>query len=369
MLFIALCALGAPASAQAAGGGDAADNGVLGTSALRSLAEANGHHANLINDSFRVPAPGGVLMIIEPADTFTPGEARAVVEWVTRGGVLVYAATSPERTLEAALGLSRSGDVPAESRGRPGTPLLAGVTSVQLTSALPLTSPTGTQVAYLRSLAGEVLGIYSPIGQGRVYALAGSGPLSNGDLANADNGVLAADLLAAAGASAEVSFDQFHHAGAGGEGSSMAWLGTPWGFAILLEVLVAFALLLAHARVFGPRVPIYPGADPSSAEFTSAVGAMMRRAGARRQTVARLLTATRSALAAQSGIRAGADPEQFEAALAQRSPALAEALRTASTRAAAVHDEGSMAEVAAELHRLAHPPLRPAPGNATPGRK
>jgi len=223
-------------------------------------------------------------------------------------------------------------------------------------------------VAFLRSLAGEVLGTYVPLGRGRVYALAGAGPLTNGDLANADNGVLAADLLAAAGASAVISFDQFHHAGSGGEAGSLAWLGTPWGIAILLGTLVVFALLLARGRMFGPRIPIYAGTEPSSAEFTAAVAAMLRRADARRQTLERLLRATREALARQVSIRNNIAPKTTVVEM-QRAPSLAESLRGATGGAATVHDDRSMAQAAAELHRLAHPPLRPAPGSATPGRK
>jgi len=133
--------------------------------------------------------------------------------------------------------------------------------------------------------------------------------------------------------------------------------------------LFAFTLLLVRGRVFGPKIPLHSAADPSSAEFTSAVGAMLRRAGARQQTIARLLAATRSALAQQAGIRAGTDPEHLEAALRQRSPALADALSTAAARVAAVHDESSLAEAAADLHRLARPPLRPASGTDTNRRR
>lgn len=362
--------LAVPTAGWAASPGDAEDNSPAGVSALRSLAEANGHHANLINDSFRVPDRPGVLFVVEPTSPFSDAEAGELVRWMTGGGVVVYASTGADPVLETALGIARSSQAAAfEVRATPGTPLLAGVGSVQMQSADPLASPTGSQVAILRSRSGDVVGVAAPFGRGHLFALAGSGPLTNGDLANADNGVLAADLVAAAGGSAEVSFDDFHHGGGGGGNGSLSWMGTPWGLAILLVVLVAFFLLLLRGRVFGPRIPLRAAADPSSAEFTSAVGAMLRRARARQQTVSRLLAATRSALALQAGIRAGGDPEHLEAALRQRSPALADELSAATARAAAVRDEKSLAEAAANLHRLARPPLKPAPRADTPRRR
>ena len=357
-------------SALAAGQGDAEDNSPQGTSALRSLAEANGHHANLLSSAFRLPDSKGVLFVIEPGISFTGDDARAAIDWVSAGGVLVYASSGIDSSLEEALGVQRaSAGGTSSTRATPGTPLLAGVGSVQMTDASPLDPPTEDQVAILRSQSDNVVGIAEARGRGHVFILASSGPLTNGDIANADNGVLAADLLAAAGPTAQVSFDQFHHGGGAGQNSSLSWLATPWGIAILLEILFAFTLLLVRGRVFGPQVPLVPTSDPSSAEFTSAVGAMLARARARQQTIGRLLAATRAALAQQAGIRVGTDPEHLEAALKGRSPAMAEALRSASARAAGVHDDRTLAEAAAELHRLARPPLRPAAGTDSQRRR
>ena len=369
VVLAVLCWLALPVGASSAGPGDAQDDSPLGISALRSLAEANGHHSNLIADSFRLPAQHGVLFVVEPAVAFSPEDVAALGRWVSDGGTLVYASTAADPVLEPLLGLSRLADGAGfETRATAATPLLSGVGSVQMTAASPLGAVKGAQVVILRSRTDGVVGIEAPLGRGHYFALAASGPLTNGDLANADNGILAADLLAAAGTTAEVSFDQFHHAGGGG-GGTLAWMSTPWGISMLLVVIFGLVLLMMRGRVFGPQVPLQPAGDPSSAEFTAAVGAMLRRARARQQTVGGLLAATRAALAHQAGIRGGVDPASFEAALRQRAPTLADELHAVTARAAAVHDEKSMAEVAAELHRLARPPLRPAPGTATNRRK
>jgi hypothetical protein len=229
---------------------------------------------------------------------------------------------------------------------------------VRIDSALPFAAPTGPQAMFLRSgITDAVVGIEGPLGSGHYFALATATPFENGNLGSDDNGRLGADLLAAAGPAALVTFDQYHHAGGAGESSSLAWIATPWGFAIFLEILLVFGLLALSGRAFGPRIPLRPRADPSSSEFTSAVGRMLRRAGARRETVGRLLYATRTALSEQVGIRAASDPERLAGLVRRRSPGLADALDHATASASAVNDDSSLAQAAAELHRLAHPAL------------
>ncbi|HEV1998257.1 MAG TPA: hypothetical protein VGR61_09035, partial [Candidatus Dormibacteraeota bacterium] len=182
---------------------------------------------------------------------------------------------------------------------------------------------------------------------------------SNQLIDNQDDGALAADFIAAAGPRAEISFDQFHHGGGAGQTSSLGWIGTPWGFAIVLEVVLVFLLLTLRGRAFGPLIPLRPAADPSSAEFTSAVAAMLQRARASGPTVARLMATTRAALAEQVGIRGSSDA--LEDVLKQRSPTLADALGQAAAKAGAVQDDRTLAEAAAELHRLARPALGETP--------
>jgi hypothetical protein len=353
-----LWASAAPA-VYAAGPGDAESDAADGTSALRQLADATGHRSDLLRDRFDLPSAPGVLFILEPENAISLADAQAVARWVSGGGVLVYASEGVNVELETALGISRAGsDSIFEGQAYAATPLLAGLASVRIDSALAFAAPTGPQAMFLRSsITDAVVGIEGPLGSGHYFALATASPFQNGNLGSDDNGRLGADLVAAAGTSALVTFDQYHHAGGAGESSSLAWIATPWGFAIFLEILLVFGLLALSGRAFGPRIPLRPRADPSSSEFTSAVGRMLRRAGARRETVGRLLYATRAALSERVGIRGGSDPERLAAILRRRSPGLADALDHASASASAVNDERSLAQVAAELHRLAHPAL------------
>jgi hypothetical protein len=353
--------------------GDAENDAPEGTSALRQLADARGHRSDLMRNNFQPARPPGVLFVIGPEITFKPGDAEELVRWIESGGVLVYAGTTPDGQLEQALGISRADSSPtfdAFAQASAAAPLLAGVGIVRTGVTTAFNAPTGGQVAFLRANGDHrPVGIEGPLGRGHFFAFASASVFDNQTIGVDDNGALAADLLASAGPAAPAIFDQYHHAGGAGESSSLGWLFTSWGFAILLEVLLVFGLLALSGRAFGPRIPLRPVGDPSSAEFTSAVGAMLRRAHARQQTMARLMAATRAALAEQVGIRHGADPERLESVLRQRWPALADALGVASSRAAAVHDERSLAQAAAELHDLAHPALGDRAQNTNPTRR
>jgi hypothetical protein len=346
-----------PATALAAG--DAESDSFDGSSALRQLAEANGHHTALLTDQFNLPTNHGVLFIIEPDSPFRASEAQDVARWVSEGGVLVYASAFQEPELELSLDISRASDTGSFApRAHPATPLLAGANNVAMGALLPFATPSTSQTVYLRT-STDIAGLQGVLGQGQFFALASANPLTNQLLDTDDNAAAAADLIAAAGPGATVTFDQFHHGGGAGQSGSFDWVGLPWGFAIVLEVLLVFVLLALRGRAFGPLVPLRPAGDPSSAEFTRAVGAMLRRARASRQTVGRLLQTTRAAIAEQVGIRG--NPAALEEVLEQRSPALADDLASASARASRVRDDATLAEAAAELHRLARPSLGEAP--------
>lgn len=352
----------APVAAHAQGPGDVESDAPDGSSALRQLAEANGHHTVLMADQFRVPASRGLVFVLEPQSAFTSSDAGDLARWVSEGGVLVYASALHDPELETALEINRTSDIGDFAPvAHSATPLLAGANNVAIGSLLPFAMPTHTQSVFLRAPRNEIAGVEGSLGRGHFFALASTNPLSNQLLDNQDDAALAADFIAAAGPGVAISFDQFHHGGGAGQSSSLAWIATPWGLAIVLEVVLVFFLLTLRGRAFGPLIPLRPPADPSSAEFTRAVGAMLRRARASRPTVARLMATTRVALAEQVGIRG--NPDALEEVLEQRSPTLADALGQASARVGAVEDDRTLAEAAAELHRLARPLLGEAPTN------
>ncbi|HEY4027564.1 MAG TPA: DUF4350 domain-containing protein [Candidatus Dormibacteraeota bacterium] len=331
-----------------------------GASALPRLAEALGHPTTTMADGFQPDLGMGVVFVLSPAAGFTPDDSRRAADYVSGGGVLVYAAEQGDPQLDLALKVRRqrrivSGDATGVD------PLLAGVSHVVGgVTAQPL-APDAGQVVMLRSTGGEPLGLEQFVGSGRLVLLADPLPLCNGHLEQADNWRLAADLVSLAPAGGRVAFDEYHHGPAGATSPLTAWLSTSWGAATAWVVVVGFVGLLLRGRAFGPRLQLPGGGHRSTAEHVSAVGGLLERSRAATATGELLLAAARRALAARHGLAAGSGPG-LRGALRMRAPADADELDAAEAeleRAAGA--DAALLGAARRLHHLAYPDRRDPP--------
>jgi hypothetical protein len=328
-----------------------------GTSALRLYAQALAHRAGPIEGTFDLPAQPGLLFVFSPLfqSGYSAPEARQLVDWVKGGGVLAYAAESGDPQLDAALGLHRS-TAGVDARALAAAPILGGVERVQGgDQAQPFTANSG-QVPLFRNARGDVLAVIVPLGQGRVIAFADPLILANGYLAKPDNGRLAADLLAMTPTGGSVLFDEYHHGVTANASSPTGWALTPWGLALLWSVIIVFVGMGLRGRAFGPRIPLTSTRERSSAEYATAVGGLLRRAGARAETLQTLDAATRRALGARVGLSAEPQSPAFLDTLRRRDPSLyatLDDLERALTPAAGSDDR--LLEVAGRLHEVAFP--------------
>jgi hypothetical protein len=346
-----------------------------GTSALFSLAQALGHPTSMLGGSFSPPAGRGVLFVFSPDTEFSEDQVSQLDAWISDGGVLVYAATGGDQRLDLVYDIHREAALGAAGVGpggallgadlRTAAPILAGVSRVVGSdSSVADNDPPGSlnvnpsQVPLLRSSSGahEVAAFVESRGSGRLVAISDPQVLANGNLGQADNGRLASDLISMAPAGAPVVFDEYHH-GAGGDSPSLTdWVTTPWGAMLGLALLVVYAGLLLRGRSFGPMVSLAPTRDRSSAEYTEAVGTLLRRARARATTLAVLGEATRRSLAARVGMSRGSSAEQLDRLLAERAPELAqELIESEAQPRAGGQSEASLLEAARRLHSLAYP--------------
>jgi hypothetical protein len=325
-----------------------------GTSAARLFAEAMGHTTDQMVGTFAPPANDGLLLVFTPTSPFTADEAGHTAAWVNSGGVLIYAAESGDAELDRALGVTRLGGT-AQSNMQTAGPVLPGVTQVAGGDYATPLDPAPEQVPVLRSPAGQVLAYLQRFGSGTVAVLADPLVLCNGYLDKQNNGRLLADLLGLVSASGPVTFDEYHHGLTVSDLAPQAWVLTPWGAALLWLIVAGFAGLVLRGRGFGPTIPRPAEAARADVEWAVAVGALLRRSGARAVTLGLLATASERAVAARTGLPL-LPRERFWTALWARAPELAGELDQAERALyGSAGGDADLLQAAQRLHRVAYP--------------
>lgn len=351
-----------------AGAGDSPDHrsdsdAANGTSALRLFAESLGHPTATIEGDFTLPSSPALLFVFSPGQDhgFSSAQAQQVANWVTSGGVLVYAAEQGEPQLDSQFGLHRTAtraafNAPVPQNASAAAPIFGGVK--QLSGGQPVDKllPSPVQVPLFRNRLNEVVGLRTAVGQGLVVSLSDPLFLCNGYLGQPDNGRFAADLFALVPPGGRVLFDEFHHGSVASGSPETAWMTTPWGAALLWAVLVLFAGIALRARAFGPRLSLAPTRDRSTAEYAQAIGRLLHRTGARAVTLETLVHATRRAVADRIGVGGAVPPDRFQDVVARRAPQVSARLQELErTLPQAAASEASVLDTARRLHELAYP--------------
>ncbi|HYL72257.1 MAG TPA: DUF4350 domain-containing protein [Candidatus Dormibacteraeota bacterium] len=327
---------------------------VNGASAVLLYASAMGHPASQITGTFDLPAAGTLLFVFTPTSPYTSDEAGATANWVRGGGVLVYASEQGDPELDNALRVQRQAGLVTGTSAQAAAPYLDGVnTVVGAPYAIPFRLGA-SQVGILRE-SGFPVAYIEHVGSGTVIVLADPLELCNGYLDKADNGRFLADLLGLAPSGAPVAFDEYHHGLTAGDVAPAAWLLTPWGIALLWLVVAVFFGLLLRGRRFGPLVRRPAEASRADAEWSVAVGELLRRSGARAVTLGVLAGASERAVAHQTGLPL--EPrERFWQSLWQRAPDIAARLDAAERALyGSEHSEKELLAAARRLHGIAYP--------------
>ncbi|HET7421432.1 MAG TPA: DUF4350 domain-containing protein [Candidatus Dormibacteraeota bacterium] len=326
-----------------------------GASAALLFAQAMGHPTDQLTRGFELQQPATTtIFVFTPTSQFTPEEADRTREWVSNGATLVYASEQGDPELDRTFGIRRFS---AEDFGAPyyGLPVMAGVATVDGAAAVTPLDPSPDQVTFLRTASGGSAGFFERVGFGTVYVLADPLVLCNGYLDKGDNGRLLADLMSSASPGSTVAFDEYHHGLTVGDFTPQSWLLTPWGAGLLWFIVAMFFAFFLRGRRFGPLVPRPPELVRSDAEWSVAVGELLRRSRARNVTLGLLATATERAVAARTGLPLQ-PRERFWNALWVRAPEVARELAAVeNTLHSASASERDVLNAARRLHRIAHP--------------
>lgn len=326
-----------------------------GASALLLYAQAMGHPSDQITGSFDLPDAGSMMFVFTPTSPYTADDASGTRDWIARGGVLVYASEQGDPELDRALGVTRFNGV-ADGGVYTGTPVVDGVTRVigGNGGVVPLDTSTA-QVTFLRAPQGFSAGYIQKIGVGYAVVLADPLVLCNGYLDKASNGRMVADLFGLVDSGARITFDEYHHGLTAADFAPQAWLLTPWGAGLLWLVVAVFFGLWLRGRRFGPLVGRPAEVARSDAEWSVAVGQLLRRSSARAVTLGLLATATERAVASYTGLPLQ-PRDRFWNALWVRAPEVAAELSAVeSSLHQASASEHDLLNAARRLHAIAHP--------------
>jgi hypothetical protein len=327
-----------------------------GMSAARLFTQSMGHPTDQIAGSFSLPPMDGLMFVVSPTSPFSSEEADRVRLWVRNGGILIYASEQGDTELDRALGVSRPGGEIVVNR-EVANEVAPGVTTVAGAGLVAPLNPSAEQVPFLRA-DGYAVGYLERMASGAVVVLADPLVMCNGYLDKQDNGRLLADLLALAGPSAPVLFDEYHHGLILSDFTPQAWLLTPWGAGLLWLLVAVFVGLVLRGRSFGPLVPRPDEVARTDVEWAVAVGQLLRRSSARSVTLGLLASATERAVATRTGIPLQ-PRERFWNALWVRTPEIAADLaEVESSLHASGPTESDLLKMAQRLHRIAHPAPR-----------
>lgn len=225
----------------------------------------------------RPPSSGGIdpgpTVVALDIGTLTGADERALRQFVSEGGRLIIGGATDPATIEAVAGVR-----PDEVSGpRPGSsrPLLPvgetrGIEEVRIDGAGTLWARAGRALPVLGGPGGDLLALASR-GEGQVALISDSAPLTNGQLASADNALFGINLVTAGDHDEVVFLQRLALAGERSEGFAAlpgAWF---WGLALLL--LAGLVLIASRLRRLGPPDG---AARPSAQPRTGYVDAMAR---------------------------------------------------------------------------------------------
>jgi hypothetical protein len=316
------------------------DPGSTGPDGTKALVEVLGRLGATVQVSERPPAPGTTTALLL-ADKPDRARHQQLLAWVRGGGTLVVADPDSQVTPVRSLGGVQVGlvDTPLE-RGC-NLPALRQVGRVSAPGSVVFAVPPGATGCFPRNHGAWLL--VQPLGRGTVVRLGGWSELTNQRLGDADNGVLAASLLAPIGGTA---VEVLRPPPPGGGGKGLGDLIAPRVKLFLWQLVIGFvALALWRARRLGRPVTEPQPVQIPGAELVAAVGNLLQRGRRRDQAAALLGDDLRRLLAERLGLPAGAPAHLVAEVAAARSGVPAERVRGVLA-APAPRDEGELVALA-----------------------
>ncbi len=255
--------------------------GGQGTKALYLLLDKLGYEPKRL----RTPYHGmqeGLAVVLAPDRPIDDMDTERLIGWIRQGNTLLLVPDGNETQLTDALRiklhqrpLRRKNMSPSVS-----TDLTAGIQSLTVQSGNRIRTARQDAVRHFRDRAGVVV-ISLPEGEGTAIVLSDPYLVTNTGLPDGDNlNLLVNVLIAYAGDTGTVYFDEYHHGFERRQSILHLLKGTSLGWA-LLQVAVAAALLMySRGRRFGQPKPVLKETHRASSEYVTSLANIYQAAGA-----------------------------------------------------------------------------------------
>lgn len=296
----------------------------FGTMAYYTLLEQTGYKVTRFEKPFsklKDRADIHTLLVISPPPTIPieEEEFKALSDWVAQGNFLVII----DREILVDIGgahISTDGDG-EEPQVRALQPTLysEGVDSLKLTHfASRVVVENKAATYHFGDEKGAVLADTN-VGEGRVLLLTEPHIVANNGLAEADNVMLAVNLLTNA-PDGTIAFDEFHHGyGFGNSQGLLAYFeGKPVKWIFWQAMVIVALLVYTYGRRFARPIPLRRESRTTNLEFVSSMANITRLAKASDIAMQNIYTDFRNKLCRYSGLPTRIDSPRLAATAARR---------------------------------------------------
>ncbi len=271
-----------------------------------------------------------VLFVLLPVRPFARAEATALMDWVRRGGTLVYVPVPrfAPSTIDASARDALANELDIGTRF---VPLVATASGTDAFFTAPRAHAFKVDTRWSLDLRGatwvplvqegdRVLVASHQLGQGRVYAVSAPPFFTNEDIDELDNAALTLNVLARASGPRTIAFEEAHHRVIETPDLLSVMRVSPWGWAISYAAALTFAFMVWGGRRFGP--PVFAAAQParSSGEYISAFAGLLQRRRATDWLQKRYAALVRRRVSARLGVRSDLPAAELARLLAERQP-------------------------------------------------
>ena len=301
-----------------------------GTLAFYTLLEESGYNVTRFEKPFtelKNHEPG-TLIVIAPPDAHQPDDEEfiALNNWVEAGGVLIVI----DRVIQVPVGDGTANTERAESNTavRPLQPTLftRGVQRVGLSEyATRVRVNTRSATYHIGDDQAAVLAD-AQVSKGRVVLLTDPFVVANNGISQADNVILALNLIQGR-PPGPIAFDEYHHgygASSTGGGLMSYFRGTPVPWMMAQAGLIAALVVYSYGRRFGRPIPVRQERRTTNLEFVSSMANITRLAEASDLAMENIYSEFRKRLCRFSGVPSKIENARLAAAASRRNTRLDE---------------------------------------------